>query len=135
MHEMGITQSILEASFDAAEKAGASRITEIRVSVGEMTEVVDFALQFAFEALTPDTIAEGATLTINMISPKSLCRECGLTYDHDRFQMICPVCSSMNVEQLQGHEMRIDSIEADTGAEGDPAESPAPRTEPVITEE
>jgi hydrogenase nickel incorporation protein HypA/HybF len=51
MHEMGITQSILAASFDAAENAGATRITEIRISVGELTETVDFALQFAFEAL------------------------------------------------------------------------------------
>ena len=115
MHEMGITQSILEASFEAAEKAGATRITEIRITVGEMSEVVDFALQFAFEALTPETIAEGATLTINMLSPKSRCRDCDLTYEHDRFQMICPACGSMNVEQLQGHELQIDSIEADTG--------------------
>ena len=115
MHEMGITQSILEASFEAAEKAGATRITEIRITVGEMSEVVDFALQFAFEALTPDTIAEGATLTITMLTPRSRCRDCDLTYEHDRFQMICPACGSMNVEQLQGHELRIDSIEADTG--------------------
>lgn len=135
MHEMGITQSILEASFDAAEKAGATRITEIRITVGEMTEVVDFALQFAFEALTPETIAEGATLTVNMLSPKSLCRDCDLTYEHDRFQMICPACGSMNVEQLQGHELQIDSIEADTGETSCEAEPVDPPSGPSITEE
>ena len=135
MHEMGITQSILEASFEAAEKAGATRITEIRITVGEMSEVVDFALQFAFEALTPETIAEGATLTINMLSPKSLCRDCDLTYEHDRFQMICPACGSMNVEQLQGNELRIDSIEADTGETPPEAEPTEPPPGPAITEE
>lgn len=135
MHEMGITQSILEASFDAAEKAGATRITEIRVTVGAMTEVVDFALQFAFEALTPDTIAEGATLTIQMLLPKSRCRECDLTYDHDRFQMICPSCGSMDVEQLQGHELRIDSIEADNDIAPSGAESGKTEAEPAINEE
>ena len=64
MHEMGITQGILAASFDAARGAGMTRITEIRIRVGDLTETVDFALQFAFEALTPETMAEGAVLVI-----------------------------------------------------------------------
>lgn len=114
MHEMGITQGILAAAFDAAEEAGATRITQISISVGEMTEVVDFALQFAFEALTPGTMAEGATLNITAIPARSRCRTCDLTYDHDRFQMICPHCDSLDIEQLQGRDLRIDSIEADT---------------------
>ena len=62
VHEMGITQGILASAFEAADKAGATRITEIRISVGELTEIQDFALQFAFESLTPGTMAEGATL-------------------------------------------------------------------------
>ena len=112
MHEMGITQSVLDASFAGAEKAGATRITEIRISIGELTEVVDFALQFAFEALTPGTMAEGATLVITMVPARSHCLECDMEYDHDRFEMLCPTCGSLNVELLQGREMSIDSIEA-----------------------
>ena len=113
MHEMGITQGILEASIAAAEKAGATRITEIRVSIGELAEVVDDALQFAFEALTPGTMAEGAALVITMVPAKSRCRDCELEYLHGRFEMLCPACGSLNVEPLQGREMRIDSIVAD----------------------
>jgi hydrogenase nickel incorporation protein HypA/HybF len=110
---MGITQGILAASFDAAKDMGASRITEIRISVGEMTEVVDFALEFAFEALTPGTMAEGATLEITHVPARSRCLQCGIEYEHDRFQMVCPYCGSFGVELLQGRELRIDSIEAD----------------------
>lgn len=111
MHEMGITESILAASFEAAEKGGATRITEIKVTVGELTEVLETALQFAFEALTPGTIAEGAVLSVNLVSARSRCNDCGLEYDHDRFQMICPECSTLNVTLLQGRELTIDSIE------------------------
>ena len=111
MHEMGITQGILEASFDAATQAGASSITEIRISVGELTEIVEFALQFAFEALTPGTMAEGATLTVVHVAARSRCNECGAEYDHDRFQMLCPQCGSFDVTLLQGRELQIDSIE------------------------
>lgn len=123
MHEMGITQGILAASFEAAEEAGADRITEIRVSVGELTEVVEFALQFAFEALTPGTMAEGATLVVTNVSARSKCNDCGIEYDHDRFQMLCPECGSFNVTLLQGRELQIDSIEADGGTPGTPDSS------------
>jgi len=113
VHEMGITQGILAASFEAAEEVGATRITEIRISVGELTEIVDFALQFAFEALTPGTMAEGATLVVTDVPARSRCLECGTEYAHDRFQMLCPECGSFNVQLLQGRELTIDSIQTD----------------------
>jgi hydrogenase nickel incorporation protein HypA/HybF len=111
MHEMGITQGILAASFDAARDAGADSISEIRISIGELTEIQEFALQFAFEALTPGTMAEGATLIVTHIPARSKCNECGIEYTHDRFEMLCPECGSFNVTPLTGREMQIDSIE------------------------
>jgi hydrogenase nickel incorporation protein HypA/HybF len=117
---MGITQGILAASFEAAEKAGATSITEIRISVGELTEVMEFALQFAFESLTPDTIAEGATLVVQHVSAKSRCNACNAEYHHDRFEMVCPSCGSFSVTLLQGRELQIDSIEADNEGLLDP---------------
>lgn len=127
MHEMGITQGILATSFETAEAAGAERITEIRVSIGELTEIVEFALQFAFESLTPGTMAEGATLVVDVVPAKSHCNDCGTDYFHDRFEMICPECGSMFVTLLQGREMHIDSIETDSpedpGEAGEPAAS------------
>lgn len=124
---MGITQGILEISFEAAEDAGATQITGIRVSVGELTQVVDFALQFAFEALTPGTMAEGATLEVNHVPARSRCLDCGAEYGHDRFQMVCPECDSFNVELLQGRELHIDSIETnDVPAEVQPVDDAPP---------
>lgn len=108
---MGITQGILSASFDAASAAGADCISEIRVSIGELTEIQEFALQFAFEALTPGTMAEGAKLIVNHVKATSKCNECELVYEHDRFEMLCPNCGTFNVTPLTGREMRIDSIE------------------------
>lgn len=126
MHEMGITQSILDASFEAARNAGASRITEITVSIGDLTEVVDFALQFAFEALTPGTMAEGATLVVNHVGARSHCNTCGVDFDHDRFQMACLECGSLDVKLLAGRELQIDSIETeDDLPEGESSQTPA----------
>ena len=101
----------------AAKEVGATKITEIRIRVGDLTEIQEFALQFAFEALTPDTMAEGATLVVTHVPAKSRCRDCGLEYEHDRFEMLCPACGTFNVEPLTGRELLIDSIETDDGVE------------------
>lgn len=131
MHEMGITQGILAASFEAAEKAGATKITEIRISVGELTEVMDFALQFAFESLTPGTMAEGGVLTVRHIEARSKCNDCGNEYAHDRFEMVCPSCSSFNVTLLQGRELHVDSIETDAPEDETEASAPSDDSEPT----
>ena len=98
---------------EAARDAGATRVTDITLSVGEMTEALKDALEFAFEALSEGTICEGANLHINMIKAKSHCNECGNEYEHDRFHMTCPACGSPFTQLIAGKEMRIDSIEVD----------------------
>lgn len=113
MHELGLISGVMAAVEAAAADAGAERVTDVTLSVGEMTEAIPDALQFAFEALSENTLCAGATLHINMVSPRSRCLECGATYDHDRFHMVCPKCASPFTELLAGREMQIDSIEVD----------------------
>lgn len=114
MHEMGITQGILAASFDAAKAEHAVRINEIRISVGELTEIQEFALQFAFETLRQDTMAADATLVVTHIPPKSVCHQCGHEFAHDKWDLSCPVCGGLICEVVEGRELRIDSIDIDT---------------------
>ena len=113
MHELGIMTGVVQSVTAAAEDAGASQVTDITLRMGRMTEVIEEALQFAFEALAPGTVCEGAALHIVMVEPRSLCLECGCEYDLDRFHMSCPACGSGNVKLLAGREMNIESIEVD----------------------
>ncbi len=114
MHEMGITQGILAASIEAAEKENAVSITEVRISVGDLTEIVETALQFAFETLREGTIAEGAELAVTHVSPRSRCTSCGEEFEHDKWDLTCPKCGSFFCDVLAGRELRIDSIDIDT---------------------
>ena len=114
MHELGIMTGVLEAATTAAHEAGATRLLKVSLSVGEMTEAIEDALVFAFEALTEDDpFLKGAELSITMIRPKSRCLECGAEYEHDRFHMFCPECDSFATELIAGRELQIDSIEVD----------------------
>ena len=114
MHELGIMTGVMDAVNKSAHEAGADKVLKVTLSVGEMTECIQDALEFAFEVLTEDDpFVRGAELTINMIKPKSRCLECGAEFEHDRFHMFCPECDSFATELLAGRELQIDSIEVD----------------------
>lgn len=114
MHELGIITGVLDSAKTAAEDAHAERLLKVTLSVGEMTEAIEDALQFAFEALCEeDPFLQGAELEVHMIPPKSECLECGNVYVHDRFHMFCPKCDSFATKLIEGRELQIDSIEVD----------------------
>lgn len=114
MHELGIMSGVLDAAKEAASDAGAMRLLGVTLRIGEMTEAIEDALVFAFEALTEgDPFTEGAQLEVVMVRPKSRCLECGAEFEHDRFSMFCPRCDSFATELLEGRELQIDSIEVD----------------------
>lgn len=115
MHELGIMTGVMEAVEKSAREAGAEKVLTVSLSVGEMTEAIEDALRFAFEALSEGEyeLCQEAKLEITMIRPKSECLECGDIYEHDRFHMLCPVCGSFATTLLAGREMQIDSIEVD----------------------
>ena len=113
MHELGICQGILTSSIEAAEKQGAIRIREIRVDIGELSEVVEYPLQFAFESLSPGTIAEGATLVVNNLPGRSRCVQCGHEFEHGRFDAVCPKCDNPFNENIGGRELDIASIDVE----------------------
>ncbi len=113
MHEMGIISGVLDAVNASAADAGAERVLAVNLRVGRMTEAIEDALHFAFEALSEGTLSEGAELVIQMVEPRSLCLACGNEFDHDRFHRICPACGSYETSLVAGRELEIASIEVD----------------------
>lgn len=113
MHEMSICDGILKSAVEAAEAEGATRINHVDVTFGELTQIVEDALQFAFEVLRKDTIAADATLGVTILEGRSSCMDCGAEFRHDRYEVKCPECSSYLCSLVQGRELRIDSIDVD----------------------
>ncbi|MBA4370350.1 MAG: hydrogenase nickel incorporation protein HypA [Coriobacteriaceae bacterium] len=115
MHEAGITRTIIDTAVEAVEEEGGTRINQIDVTVGELTDFVDDALQFAFEAMKADTIASDAVLVISRLPARSRCvmPECTTEFEHGRFDIECPKCGNPFNELVQGRELRIDRIDFD----------------------
>jgi hydrogenase nickel incorporation protein HypA/HybF len=111
MHEVGIMNDILEIAVDAAKNAGGSKISALRVRVGELSGVVPDALSFAFDVVASSTIAAGATFTIDTVEATCLCTECG----KERIgasPAACPDCGGRSIIS-NGYELLVSSIEVD----------------------
>ncbi len=112
MHEMSVMESVFDTAYEAMKSAGYSEITRIELTFGEMTEISEDSLRFAFDALKVGGPADGAELAVTVLAPRSRCLECGAQYEHDRFSVKCPACGSVITQLVQGREMRIDAVEA-----------------------
>jgi len=112
MHELPITQSVLEIVSRHAAAAGAARVTAIHLVVGEFTGFVPDSIQFYFDLLSQDTPAAGATLVIDRRPGSVRCARCGHTYQPTDGQIwMCPVCAALGGEVLAGKELFVESIE------------------------
>ena len=113
MHELAITQSILDISLRHAEKARARRITDIHLVIGQFSSIVDDSVQFYWDIVANDTIAQGATLHFNRIPGEMTCESCGHVFRPQDVTFACPSCSSILVKITKGEEFRVDSIDVE----------------------
>ena len=114
MHELSVTQSILDIAVKHAERAGAARILAINVVVGDLTGFVHDSIQFYFDFLSRGTLAAGATLNIERVPARARCRECGAEYHPpDTRLWSCPECGALGGEIVAGREFSVASLEVE----------------------
>jgi hydrogenase nickel incorporation protein HypA/HybF len=119
VHELPVTQGILDVSLEAARGAGARRILVINLVVGNLSSIVDDSVQFYFDILSRGTPAEGATLRFQRQPATALCRDCGHEFEATiPLTPACPSCGSARLEISGGREFRVESIEVDDGSSG-----------------
>jgi hydrogenase nickel incorporation protein HypA/HybF len=75
MHELSVTEQLLEIVLDHARKAEAKRVLKVNLVIGELTGFVGESIQFCFDMLSKETEAESASLSISRIPAKATCRQ------------------------------------------------------------
>jgi hydrogenase nickel incorporation protein HypA/HybF len=107
MHEMALTQSVVEA---VCEHAAGRRVSSVRLEVGALCAVVPDAMTFCFDLATEGTIAAGARLDIDVRPGAAHCRRCDARFELTDPILLCP-CGSADVEVLAGRDLKILSME------------------------
>lgn len=110
MHELPVTESILEISLRHARLAHASRITDLYLVIGQLASIVDDSVQFYWDIISKDTPAEGANLHFRRIETEMCCRDCNTRYKPAALEFSCPSCGGSNVKIVAGEEFFLESI-------------------------
>ena len=113
MHELAVTQSILDISLRHAQKVDAQRITDINLVIGQFSSIVDDSIQFYWDIIAKDTMAEGAMLHFDRIPGEMTCGNCGHAFHPSDKSFACPSCDSGSVRITKGDEFRVDSIDVE----------------------
>ncbi len=113
MHELAVTESILAITLKHAELAAAQRVTDIHLVIGQLSSIVDDSVQFYWDLISENTIAQGARLHFNRIPARMKCQNCGGEFQIDRRLDPCPNCQSYSLQVVAGEEFYLESIEVE----------------------
>lgn len=108
MHEMAITQSVVDA---VCTHAAGRRVLAVNLEVGTLTAVIPDTMRFCFDLAAEGTVAAGAQLHIDMPKGRAHCKTCGQDFELPDPILLCTNCGSANVRVISGRQLQILSME------------------------
>jgi hydrogenase nickel incorporation protein HypA/HybF len=116
MHELPITENILDIVCRHAESSHVRQVVSITLEIGELSDLEDEWMQHYFDYLSKGTIAQGAKLRIIKIPITLTCNSCGNNFDIEKSMIgrsICPSCQAEgNFSIISGRQYHIKEMEA-----------------------
>ena len=113
MHEQSIVESLLLLALKKADEAKASKIIRIYLVVGELSGVLEEAVDFYFSFLARNTIAAEASIFYMHVPVQLRCRNCDNVFLPEKLNLDCPNCKEQQVEIVTGRELYIESMEVE----------------------
>jgi hydrogenase nickel incorporation protein HypA/HybF len=114
MHELSVTESILDISIRHANKASAKRITNLYLVIGQLASIVDNSVQFYWDIISKETIAAGSVLHFRRLPAILVCLDCTHQFQPGSDGFSCPNCASEHVKVMSGDEFYMEAIDVET---------------------
>jgi Zn finger protein HypA/HybF involved in hydrogenase expression len=107
VHELGITQGIVERARETARQAGAVKVTDLFLTITPAADFQPESIEMYFEMLTDeDELLKSAKLHFENAPIAATCLACGEEFPTETSQPICPACGSQLV-RFDPHEAMI----------------------------
>jgi hydrogenase nickel incorporation protein HypA/HybF len=108
---MSLAEGVLQLIEDAAREQDFAKVTTVWLEIGQLSGVEVEAMKFCFDAVTRDSIADGASLEIIALPGVGWCMECSLTMPMAEVFGECPQCGGHRLQVTGGTEMRVKELE------------------------
>jgi hydrogenase nickel incorporation protein HypA/HybF len=112
MHELPVTQSILDVALTHARQAGAQRVLGVNLVLSAASHESEDSLRFYWEMLSADTLAHGALLHFRHVPVELSCLECNTVFSAETAEA-CPACLSPRIILHSGDDLRVESIDVE----------------------
>ena len=110
MHEIGIVKNVIKTVQNYAAENGVSKVSEIVMSVGELSLVVPDYLEKLYPVVVKDTEFEDTKLIVEVVPGLAECEDCDAIFNVVECEGICPDCGRHNKTVLSGQECTIKEI-------------------------
>ena len=114
MHELPVTEKILDVVLRHAEGQNVSRILRIYLRVGDLSDLEPEWIQRYFDYLSKGTLAENARLVIETAPIVLRCGSCGSSFQikkDDLEGVRCPECGETGCSLVSGREYYVKNME------------------------
>ncbi|HEY9077317.1 MAG TPA: hydrogenase maturation nickel metallochaperone HypA [Anaerolineaceae bacterium] len=111
MHELSVTENILEIALKHARVAEATRVTDIHLVIGRLSSIIDDSVQFYWDIISKDTLCAQSRLHFRRVPARILCLNCSEEYDINTELTPCPKCASYKIKVIAGDDFWLESIE------------------------
>ena len=81
--------------------------------MGSLTAIMPESLEFAFRAVSKNSLAEDAELAMEMVQAKAQCDDCRTIFEMDYFNKLCPDCARFCSNVISGYEFYVNTIEGE----------------------
>ena len=115
MHELSIAENIVETVKQNVAPEDMKKVKEIRLKLGEFSNVAADSLIFAFESLKDEYNLRGSSLKIQNIKFEVKCNECNAVTSNRYGVRECAICGSFDTEVISGEELLVSEIELKEG--------------------
>jgi hydrogenase nickel incorporation protein HypA/HybF len=113
MHEMSLMGGVFEIIEQTLALHNVTKVLQVKIKVGELTNAEPDALSMAFEAYSKDTLCEGAELIIERVPLIGYCKDCHYEFNVKTMYFLCPNCKSTSIKVIQGEELLLESLEVE----------------------
>lgn len=115
MHEMSLAEGVRSIVEDTARNHGASRVEAVVLEIGDLAAVEVESLRFCLDMVLKDSVADGATVSIERVPGTGWCLRCAETVAIAQRYDACPRCGGYQVQPTGGTEMRVKEMALASG--------------------
>ena len=111
MHELSLCENILQILEAESVKQGFDTVKTVWLEIGDLSCIEVQAMLFSFDAVTRNSLAEGAKLVIIKVPGTAWCTRCSKNMPVEQRIDACPDCGNFPLQLSSGDQMKIKELE------------------------